>query len=539
MKFPPLAARWLPAAAAILLLALGVGVAWLTADDYGVAWDDLVQTQYGEKVLDYFLSGGRDRSCNEYLDLRFYAPAFELPAALLGRAVPHRIIELRHFMCALVALSSIPALYLLGRVLGNCWVGVCAALLLTLSPMFYGHAFVNSKDIPFAVGFLWSLTALAAMFARGQYRWRDIIACGGLIGLTMSVRPGGWMLLLPLYGLAAAVADWQSRQRREQATRRRTLPKQMGMLLVAWLVMVLPWPWAHENPLLHPLQAIRMASKFHLVVPVLFEGQVVSSDQLPRYYLLKYLLMTTPPAMLFLATAGLIGGGVQVAHRPNRPRSLVLAILAAWLLMPLALFALMRPNAYDGMRHFLFIVPAVAIWAAIGAAWLWQLLPWTMTRTVLIACLAGGSVTQAATIVRLHPYQMTYFNALAGGLGGAAGRYETDYWLTSYKEAVEWIKAQPHESGGPARVLAAANENSRWCAAYFAGDGLSIEITLTGGQPGDLPDGIDYYVGTSRAAMDANFPEARIVHQIGREGAVFTTIKRPADRDAGGGFASD
>ena len=297
---------------------------------------------------------------------------------------------------------------------------------------------------------------------------------------------------------------------------------------MAWLVMVLPWPWAHENPLHNPLQAIRMASKFHLVVPVLFEGQVVSSDQLPRYYLLKYLLMTTPPTVMLLAVTGLIGGSVQAARRPNRPRSLVLAILAAWLLMPLALFAILRPNAYDGMRHFLFIVPAIAIWAAIGAAWLWQLLPGAMTRTALLVCLAGALVIQAATIVRLHPYQMTYFNALAGGLGGAAGEYETDYWLTSYKEAIEWIKSQPQDAGRPARVLVAANENSRWCAAYFAGEGLSIEITLTGGQPGDLPDGIDYYVGTSRAAMDANFPEGQIVHQIGREGAVFTTIKRPA-----------
>jgi 4-amino-4-deoxy-L-arabinose transferase-like glycosyltransferase len=522
------AAPRLPAAAAALLLAVGVVVAWATADDYGVAWDDWVQTQYGEKVLGYFLSCGRDRACNEYLDLRFYAPAFELPAAALCRAVPDRVVEVRHFLCALTTLSSIPALYQLGRVLGNRWIGMAAALLLLLSPAFYGHAFVNSKDIPFAIGFLWSMTALAAMFTKGQYRWREVLACGAAIGLTVSVRPGGWMLILPLYGLAVAVADWQSRGRVDQRPRRRTLLKQAGLLLVAWLVMVLPWPWAHENPLLNPLQAIRMASKFHLVVPVLFEGQVVSSDQLPRYYLLKYLLITTPPAVLGLAAAGLIGGGIQMAHRSNRPRSLALAILAAWLLMPLGLFAVIRPNAYDGMRHFLFIVPAVAIWAAIGLACLWQALRWPAARGALVVVLGGVLVTQTATIVWLHPYQMTYFSCVAGGLGGADGQYETDYWLTSYKEAIEWIDAQPRERSRATRVLVAANENSRWCAAYFASDGLIIETTLTGGQTGDLPVGVDYYVGTSRSAMDANFPAARVIHQIDRDGAVFTTIKRPA-----------
>jgi hypothetical protein len=279
---------------------------------------------------------------------------------------------------------------------------------------------------------------------------------------------------------------------------------------------------------MHPMQAIRMASKFHLVVPVLFEGQVIPSNELPRYYLLKYVLITTPPAMLVLAAIGLGAGSVQVARRQKQSRSLVYFVLAVWLVMPLALFAVMRPNSYDGMRHFLFLVPALAAWAAIGLAWLWQTFHQPLTRGLLASGLAVALAVQANSIVRLHPYQMTYFNCLAGGVDGAAGQYETDYWLTSYKEAIEWIEAQPAAtSGKPIRILVAANENSRWCAAYFAGQRTIIETTLTGNQPGDLPPGFDFYVGTSRLAMDANFPEARVIHQVGRAGAVFTSIKGP------------
>jgi hypothetical protein len=304
------------------------------------------------------------------------------------------------------------------------------------------------------------------------------------------------------------------------------LAKQLGLLAVAWIVMVLPWPWAHENPVLHPLQAIRMASKFHLVVPVLFVGQVTPSNELPRYYVLKYLFMTTPPAMLALAATGLASGARDFFRRADRPRSLVLALLAVWLLLPLVLFAVMRPNAYDGMRHFLFLVPALATWAAIGAAWLWRTFHRPLGRTFVAVALCAALATQVSSLVRLHPYQYTYFSCLAGGVGGAAGQYETDYWLTSYKEAIEWIEAQPTAADNqPIRVLVAANENSRWCAAYFASDRLAIETTLTAGQPGDLPPGIDYYVGTSRAGMDANFPQAQTVHKIGRGGATFTTIK--------------
>ena len=105
--------------AAMLLTLAGLLVVALTAGDYGVAWDDWVQTRYGELVLDYFLTGGQNRACNDYLDLRFYAPAFELPSAIVCRWFPHAVAPTRHVLCALVSLSSIPALYLLAALIGR------------------------------------------------------------------------------------------------------------------------------------------------------------------------------------------------------------------------------------------------------------------------------------------------------------------------------------------------------------------------------------------------------------------------------------
>ena len=40
-----------------------------------------------------------------------------------------------------------------------------------------------------------------------------------------------------------------------------------------------------------------------------------------------------------------------------------------------------------------------------------------------------------------------------------------------------------------------------------------------------LPAKFDYYIATTRHGLDRNFPESAVIHQIARQGAVFTVIK--------------
>ena len=51
-----------------LFAAVALIMLWTVAD-YGITWDEGVQATYGELALDYFASGGQDRSCNDYLNL--------------------------------------------------------------------------------------------------------------------------------------------------------------------------------------------------------------------------------------------------------------------------------------------------------------------------------------------------------------------------------------------------------------------------------------------------------------------------------------
>lgn len=87
-------------------------------------------------------------------------------------------------------------------------------------------------------------------------------------------------------------------------------------------------------------------------------------------------------------------------------------------------------------------------------------------------------------LVRLHPYPYTYYNAFIGGVGGAFRRYETDYWLTCYKETLRLIN---QEAQGHAVTLFALRQPQiarRYAAANVTVEGFDPDNDTT--FPGSL-----------------------------------------------------
>src|SRR5437867_9226853 len=132
--------------------------------------------------------------------------------------------------------------------------------------------------------------------------------------------------------------------------------------------MVALWPWAHENMVLNPLRAVSVAASFIQTYPVLFEGKMFASNELPRYYVIKYLWITTPPAVILFAVAGMTLCCRKILQEFQSPSAVVCSITLLWFWAPIIHFFFRRPNVYDEIRHFLFILPALAVLAGIGAA---------------------------------------------------------------------------------------------------------------------------------------------------------------------------
>jgi hypothetical protein len=172
-----------------------------------------------------------------------------------------------------------------------------------------------------------------------------------------------------------------------------------------------------------------------------FAGEAMSTLE-PRWdYLLHYFSLKLPIAVLVLVIAAAIGAVLAMRMTPVR-RARPCQVLP-WAAMALAiafppLYAIVVGSVvYDGLRHFLFLVPPLT---AVAGVMVVRLGEWMRPRASILAAavapiVALGCIVRADKMVELHPHQYVFFNRLGGGLAGAFGRYDTDYYGNSYKEA--------------------------------------------------------------------------------------------------------
>jgi hypothetical protein len=222
-------------------------------------------------------------------------------------------------------------------------------------------------------------------------------------------------------------------------------------------------------------------------------------------------------------------GFAEAARRqwraPLAPQARLLALIQLWLFAPLLLSLAVRPNVYDGMRHVLFVLPALALLAGFGGASLLERVPPGAARRACAALLLAACAAPLPTLWRLHPYQMTYFNFLVGGLAGADGRYETDYWLASYKQAIAWVNQRAAERAAPLRILVAIDSYAWDCAAHHLAPGIEMQALPQARPGGTVPAPFDYFVATTRYGAHRSFAASPVVHEVGRDGATFTVIR--------------
>lgn len=214
------------------------------------------------------------------------------------------------------------------------------------------------------------------------------------------------------------------------------------------LFMVLFWPYLWERHVINFIDAFTVMKKYSVFTyDVLYFGAFVKSTEVPWHYIPVWIMITTPLIYIFFFLLGFFGiikmiitNKVILYSNENERQDFLFMLLFA---LPLAAVIVLNSALYDGWRHMYFIYAPFLLIAMTGASRLLDLMrearPGRERRAtqfiavVIVLCI----ISTAYQMIKNHPFQNVYFNALAGSDAGQ--NFELDYWGLSFRQGLEYI----------------------------------------------------------------------------------------------------
>jgi len=413
----------------------------------GINGDDEFQNDYSTKLVDYYTTFGADTSALyiEKGNMHYYGGFFDLLTGLVNTALGYDEFDtayhnVRHFFNAVFGVLAMFFVGLLVRELAGWRAAILALWLIFLSPRFLGHSLMNPKDIPFAAGFAISLYYMVRLFrSMPKPHWKTALGLALGMALALATRAGG-LLLFAYLGLFAGL-DFLFKYGLKGLTQQTKVLSTyivygLGAIIAAYILAILTWPAALADPIGHPLAALTEFSKLGVKIRLLFMGENVMSDDTAWYYAPLWIAKTIP----LYALVGFAGSVIFLfswMKKFGRTETLLLYFAS---LFPVAYVIYKDSILHDGWRHLMFVYPSLLALAALF--WV-ELEKRFLQKKYVLYSITGilvlTALEPAIFIIRNYDFPYVYFNPIGGGLSGALGDYETDYWGISVKEAVEWL----------------------------------------------------------------------------------------------------
>jgi len=294
--------------------------------------------------------------------------------------------------------------------------GLCGAGCLLLMPRVFGHAHLGTTEMPLMT--LWFLCVCA--FWRGRMQPVFSLLLAVLWGMALATKFTAVLIPAPLVLWAVVCRD------------RACLRNFILMLLLSPLIAVAlnPGWWYDPIAKIGAFVSTSLTRHEHIPIPTLYFGQALPFR--PHWsYAPVMTALTVPVSTLALFV---IGTGKLAFRSDERSFDLLMFMTA-----PVLLLIVMLTNApvHDGVRQFIYIMPFIAYLAGSGFSVLEAGLARLLTSPGVRACISVIILLIAVSYpgletARSHPFELSYYNRLIGGLPGAfRRRMEITYWYDS------------------------------------------------------------------------------------------------------------
>lgn len=425
------------------ILSLGyLLLAFKLLPDYGLGFDSPKNFDEGRVNLNYFLTGNNTPQDQMLIVYQIHGAFFFMISEFLKRVLGDTLgwldpVSARHVFLPVLLFFFMNLYYSFLRKRSENRTAFLACTILLFTPSFWGHTFNNIKDIPLFIFFSLAIFGFyewrASGFRRPDYFYGACIAWGlALISKFYAFLVPAilvlWLIVLKLRpdGLTGPELP----HRGNPWTSKNLLHTLLGSALILILLALFFMP---------AIYAIK--EKMIFLEIKLQTARKLMNHGTRGWSFFPWILVFYAIPVLTLATAAV--GLVRTTFK--KPLTDLSALMLIWFWVILLVACTPLFPVYNGMRLFMVFLVPFCFFAAAGvtcaAEFIGRVSPLKKNWGSWILGLMLIAV-QIAGIVETHPYETTFFNRLAGGLKGAQEKNipdASDYWLTSYREAVRWI----------------------------------------------------------------------------------------------------
>tara|TARA_B100000575_G_C23121762_1_gene649276 strand:- start:320 stop:1969 length:1650 start_codon:yes stop_codon:yes gene_type:complete len=376
-------------------------------------------------------------------DFPFYGVIFDAPLALLETLLKiedsQSYFYLRHKINFIIFFVSSVYLYkLLKNRFGENYLIILGVLLYIFSPRIFGDSFFNNKDIIFL-----SLVTISIYYYFNlvdNFNYKNIILFGIIGAIATSARVIG--IFLPISYILIKLFE--------------TLDKKINfefwlkivvLLITYFVVLTMLWPYLWSNPLTNFVNAFLIFSNYIIDINFLFNGDYISSKNLPLIYLPLWILISNPVFTIIFFLLGYIllfkkflknlfkierGGNIWNSEDEEKDFFIFInfTLIFSYLILSNAVL-------YNGWRQIYFLHIFITYFAFYGIKSIFFYFKVLQKFKNYVSFIFFLTITLSILkIYQLHPFQSFYFNSLVSKKN-IHNKFEIDYWGLSGKNFFE------------------------------------------------------------------------------------------------------
>lgn len=436
-------------------------ISFLTLSDYGVSWDEPIHFHRGQAYLHYFLTGeisfkslGERASYyqNNSLPAEYFfdndsghPPLNGILASLFNFIFYQKLgvlgdIEAYHLFNILVATLLVAVVVIFAWKTYGLFAGIISGIVISSYPLFFAEGHFNIKDPAESAFFGLTIWTFWMSLKNGSWKWllSSVLSFSLALGTKFNILflpfIVGPYLLIRYHQLTGS--GWSSSISRLVRISRAYILVLALSPVIAIAIFFGTWPFLWQDPI----------NNFAAIVSY-YKG--LGTGNTPGYllpggfnaYPMIWILTTTPPWVLLLASLGII-----FTLKKGLGKDKVVILWLLWLLVPIIRVSLPNTVIYGGARQIMEFVPALGLISGLGGYALSRwFLSWNKDNKVAFlvkSIIVLGFLPHLFVMVKLHPNENVYFNSFIGGLPGAKEK-NIPYWGNSfgnaYWQAIQWL----------------------------------------------------------------------------------------------------